>query len=257
MKRNHFFESILYSFLLPITVILLLWIIQSNSIASPLILPSPGAVCTSLFSLFNTSEFWQNIAATTIRTLYSFIISLVLSILLGTLTGFSKKSEQFFSFPMSIIKTAPVVSFILLAIFWFSTNMVNVFIGVLMTLPVMTGAIAQGIKNIDKKLVDMANVYQFSKKQMILHIYKPQIIPFFFSGCVTAFALSWKVVVASEVLSLPKQGIGTALQMGKMHIETADVFAYTIATIILSFLFEKILSLAIQKRGNFSKAGSI
>ncbi len=248
MQIKNTLTSILFSFLLPLSVILVLWIFQSTSINSPLILPSPSAVFTSLFSLFNTSEFYQNVLATTIRTLYSFIISLVLSVLLGSITGFSKKSEQFLSFPMSIIKTAPVVSFILLAIFWFSTNMVNVFIGVLMTLPVMTGAIASGIKNIDKKLIDMATVYQFTKKQKILHIYKPSIMPYFFSGCITAFSLSWKVVVASEVLSLPKKGIGTALQMSKMHIETADVFAYTIATIILSFLFEKLLSVLLHTR---------
>ncbi len=248
MKRNHFFESILYSFLLPITVILVLWIMQSASINSPLILPSPSLVFISLAELIKTSTFWQNILATTIRTLYSFIISLAISVMLGCLTGFSKKSEQFLSFPMSIIKTAPVVSFILLAIFWFSTNMVNVFIGVLMTLPVMTGAMTSGIKSIDKKLIDMANVYQFTIRQKIIHIYKPQVMPYFFSGCITAFALSWKVVVASEVLSLPKQGIGTALQMSKMHIETQDVFAYTIATIILSFLFEKLLAILLHTR---------
>ncbi len=257
MNVNQFMQSILYSVLLPLTVILILWITQSVSINSPLILPSPSAVCTSLFSLFNTSEFWQNVLATTGRTLYSFIISLVLSVILGCLTGFSKKSEKFFSFPMSIIKTAPVVSFILLAIFWFSTNMVNVFIGVLMTLPVMTSSIANAIKCVDKKLIDMASVYQFSRMQKIKYIVIPEVMPYFFSGCISAFALSWKVVVASEVLSLPKQGIGTALQLSKMHIETVDVFAYTIATIILSFIFEKIFILVVQRKVSYTKAGSV
>ncbi len=240
--------SIFYSFLLPLTVILVLWTVQSTSINSPLVLPSPRLVFVSFTDLIQTQSFWQNLIATTARTLYSFLISLVLSIFLGIATGFSKKAEKILSFPMSIIKTAPVVSFILLAIFWFSTNTVNVFIGVLMTLPVMTGAIASGIQNIDKKLIDMANVYQFSKKQKIFHIYTPQIMPYFFSGCITAFALSWKVVVASEVLSLPKRGIGTALQMSKTHIETADVFAYTIATIFVSFLLEKLLSFLLTSK---------
>ncbi len=257
MQKKNTLNAIFFSFLLPITVILLLWVLQSKSIASPLIFPSPNLVFISLVELVQTSAFWKNILFTTGRTLYSFLLSLALSIILGCITGFSKKTEQFFSFPMSIIKTAPVVSFILLAIFWFSTNMVNVFIGVLMTLPVMTGAIAQGVKKIDKKLVDMANVYQFSQLQKIQHIIVPQVMPYFFSGCITAFALSWKVVVASEVLSLPKQGIGTALQMSKVHIETADVFAYTIATIILSFFFEKILTVVIYRKSKFTKAGTI
>lgn len=252
-KFLFFIKNITLSFFLPLFVMLVLWLIASYSINSPLILPKPILVFDSLIQLFQTSSFWEHLLATTGRTLYSFFISLVISLFLGTIIGFYKPIAQFFSFIMAIIKTTPVVSFILLAIFWFSTNMVNVFIGVLMTLPIMTGAIANGIKNIDPKLIAMSNVYQFTKKQKAQFIYIPQIVPFFMSGCLNAFSLSWKVVVAAEVLVLPKNGIGTALHLSKTHIETADVFAYTIAVILVSFMLEQLLSLLLQSKKGCAK----
>lgn len=234
--------SLVYSVLLPTFVILSLWALETRIIGSPLILPSPYIVFKSLFSLLQTTDFWINLGATTVRTVYSFAISLVLSVILGTLMGLFRPVAGFFSFPLGIIKAAPVVSFILLAVFWFSTNMVSVFIGVLMTLPVMTDAIAAGIKNINIKLIDMANIYQFTRFQKIIHIYKPSVMPFFLAGCLNGFSLSWKVVVAAEVLSLPSEGIGTALHRSKTHIETAEVFAYTIAIILVSFMLERLLA---------------
>lgn len=240
--------SLVYSVLLPAFVILSLWTLESRIIGSPLVLPAPSSVFSHLLLLMQTSDFWLNLGVTTLRTIYSFGISLVLSIILGSLTGLFRPIAGFFSFPLGIIKAAPVVSFILLAVFWFSTNMVSVFIGVLMTLPVMTGAIAAGIKNVPIKLIDMANIYQFTRLQKIIHVYKPSVMPFFLAGCLNAFSLSWKVVVAAEVLSLPREGMGTALHRSKTHIETADVFAYTIAIIFVSFMLERLLALVLANK---------
>ncbi|MFI3257082.1 MAG: ABC transporter permease subunit [Spirochaetales bacterium] len=246
----------LYSFLLPVIVILTLWTTESHIIGSPLILPTPQAVFARLFASALTTDFWMNLAVTTLRTVYAFFISLVLSVFLGTLAGFFRPFERFLSLPLGIIKATPVVSFILLAIFWFSTNTVSIFIGVLMTLPVMTGQIMSGIKNVDKKLIDMAHMYHFTGLQKVLHVYKPSVMPFFLAGCLNAFSLSWKVVVAAEVLSLPRTGVGTVLQRSKMHIETVDVFAYTVAIILMSFILEQVLAvlLGAKKSSNMGHA---
>ena len=73
-------------------------------------------------------------------------------------------------------------------------------------------------------------------------------LPYFFSGALSAFGLSWKVVVAAEILCLPKSAIGSALQTAKVHIETTDVFAITMSIIIISFVLETIAAIFINKR---------
>lgn len=235
-------KKIVLIFLLPIIILLLVWQLASVRIASVLILPPPILVFSRLLKLIQETIFWEHIFHTMFRTIVSFFYSLVISIVLGIIIGFSKTCSLLLKFPLSIIKATPVVSFILLALFWFTTSEVPIFVSVLMTLPIITAAIAHGISTIDKNLIQMAEVYAFSKMQRWRHLYIPSVFPSFASGSLSAFGLSWKVVVAAEVISLPKRALGTALQTAKVHIETADVFAISLLIIALSFLFEIALS---------------
>ena len=233
--------------IIPLVVIFLLWIILARIINSVLILPGPVDVFIRFFQLLKQEKFLLDLLGTIFRSLLSFLVSLIISMLLGFWAAFNNKVDNFLKLPLSIIKATPVVSFILLAIFWFTTNMVPVFVSVLMTLPVMTTAIYSGLKHVDPKLVVMSNAYEFSRKQRFVHLFIPTMMPFFFSGALSAFGISWKAVVAAEVLCLPKYATGTAMQRAKVHLDTADVFAITIAIILISFILESIFSFAIKK----------
>jgi len=120
---------------------------------------------------------------------------------------------------------------------------------VLMSLPVMISSVETGIKNTDKSLVSCCRSYRFSLGKMIRHLYLPSCKPYFFSGALAAFGLSWKVVAAGEVISLPQRSAGTLLQSAKVHLETAQVFSITLVLVVLSFLLENIFSLVLQKTG--------
>jgi NitT/TauT family transport system permease protein len=74
--------------------------------------------------------------------------------------------------------------------------------------PLMTEAIANGVRSSDPKLLEMARVYRFSARDRILHIQVPSAMPFFLGGAGASLGLTWKVVVAGEILSVPKFGIG-------------------------------------------------
>jgi NitT/TauT family transport system permease protein len=235
-------KKILFVFFVPTAILLCVWYLASIHIASSLILPSPLFVFTRFLLLIKENLFWEHVFYTILRTILSFLYSLVISIILGIAIGFSKSFSLLLKMPLSVIKATPVVSFILLALFWFTTSQVPIFVSVLMTLPIITSSVALGIANIDIKLRQMARVYGLTKKQKILHIYLPSVFPSFASGALSAFGLSWKVVVAAEVISLPKRAIGTSLQTAKVHIETADVFAISILIIALSFVLELLLS---------------
>ena len=55
---------------------------------------------------------------------------------------------------------------------------------------------------------------------------------------ISVYGLCWKVVVAGEVLCLPKNGLGSVLQKNQIHLETASVFAITIIFVFFSWLIE-------------------
>jgi NitT/TauT family transport system permease protein len=56
------------------------------------------------------------------------------------------------------------------------------------------------------------------------------------------------VVVASEVLVQPLLALGTGMQRAKAQLETPELFAWTLATVIAAALTEWVASLALGKK---------
>lgn len=240
-KRN-FFYSFFSVIVFPFVILIGFWFLLSLKTNSSLILPSPKDVFASLLLLCKTNEFYLSIGLSILRTFIAFAISVGISLILGILCGMFPIIWNILKMPMSIVKTTPVVSFILLAIFWFPTSFVPTFVAVLMAFPIITTNIYTGIKNTDNNLLSMAKVYKVSKRSIIKNIYVPSVLPYFSSSLVTSFSITWKVVVASEVLCLPRHSSGTLMYTAKVHLETETVFAITIVIILLSFVCELILS---------------
>lgn len=235
------------AYLLSLAVIVLSWFVISRIISAELILPSPVKVFGSAFDLIKSRVFWRAFASTFLRVIISFVISVVLGTLIGLACGLSSFTRDFFELPLAIIRATPVVAFILIALFWFKSGTVPVFVCVLMTLPIMTTAVANGFSKTDEKLLGMAKVFNFSRGQVFRYIQLPSLAPFFLNGMVSSFGLSWKVVAAGEVLSLPKYAAGTMLQKAQVHLETSTVMAVAILLVVVSFLLERLFMLAVKK----------
>jgi len=227
--------------------ILFLWEAAALSMRAPLILPFPADVFKSLYLLVRQNMFWMAVGATVIRCFVSFFISLIAGTVLGTVCGMSDVFRNFSAVPLSIVRSTPVVSFILLALFWFTSSTVPVFVSVLMTLPVMITSVSSGFRKQDMRLSAMARLYGFTRMQQFRWITVPAVMPYFLTGAVSCFGLTWKVVAAGEVLCLPKHGTGTLMQTAQVHLETQQVLAVTIVLVFLSFVLEQLFAYAVSR----------
>lgn len=249
MMGKKFLQRRDVAIILSIGTILVVWQILAMVINSPLILPLPKETLKALLQDIGKPLFWQHVGATACRSLVAFGISVVVGTLLGAAAGASDSVHNLLDFPLAMMRATPVVSFILLALFWFGSSLVPIFVAMVMSLPVMISAVETGIKNTNKDLIACCRVYGFSTGKMLRHLYFPSCKPYFFSGSLAAFGLSWKVVAAAEVISLPHRSAGTLLQNAKVHLETAQVFAITLVLVILSFVLESLFSVILHRRG--------
>ncbi len=238
-----------YSLIVSSSVLFLIvvWHVASIFVNSVLILPPPILVFERLLELAHTNDFWIQIAGTLVRCMYAFFLSIIISLALGIVSAMFNVVAIFLQFPLTMIKSTPVVSFILLAIFWFTSSTVPIFVSVLLTVPVLTAAITNGIKATDIKLLEMTKIFKLTIKQKIRNVYIPSTMPHFLSAALSSLGLTWKVVVAGEVLTLPKNSVGVALQTAKVHLETIDVFAWTIAVVILSYCAELVFMCYVRR----------
>ena len=140
-----------------------------------------------------------------------------------------------------VIKATPIMSFILLAVLWLNSNLVPLFIAVLIVLPTVWTVTADAILHTDVRLIEMGQTFGLTKAKIIWKIYVPSVLPQFLAACTTSLGFAWKSGVAAEVIALPKQSIGYQLYESKLRIETVDLFAWTLLVIILSMLLERLL----------------
>ncbi|MGE5473596.1 MAG: ABC transporter permease [Ignavibacteriales bacterium] len=223
--------------------VIVIWKLASIMVDSEIIIPSPESTINSIALIVTSPDFLRVVVETVFRVLEAFLIACFAGITSGLLMGFSKTINALFKPLLIVIMSAPVISFILLALIWFKAGQIPVFVAFLIIFPIITINVSEGIKNIDLKLIQMAKSYRVKGIRILTEIYLPSIMSFLVAGISTAVGIGWKVVVTAEVLSQPKFAIGTSMETAKVYLETPTVFAWTIIAILLSFLFEKSIRL--------------
>jgi len=239
--------------LISFLVLLAAWKVVSVIISSEIILPSPEDTTISMLKLIRTKEFFIIILSSFQRGLLGFIISFILGIFFGFLSGLSRVFRRIFEPFLSVIRTTPVITVILIALIWFKANNVPVFASFLMAFPIICTNVIEGIDNVDQKILEMAKIFRIKKSRVIKEIYIPSLVPFLAAAVSSAFGIGWKVVIAAEVLSQPKYAIGTSLQTSKIYLNINDVFAWTIYAILIGYIIERIIRFAEYKTIKWKK----
>jgi NitT/TauT family transport system permease protein len=176
-------------------------------------------------------------------------VSLIVGSFLAIITESSKLLDALFSPLLTVIKSTPIASFIILTLLWIEKNSIPVFIISLIVVPIVWSNISAGIRSVDKNLFEVSRIYSFSIPKRILKLYIPSIFPYFLAACKASLGMAWKAGISAEILSTPKDTIGTELYFSKTYLETPSLFAWTVVVIILSIIIEKIFVYGLEALG--------
>ena len=223
---------------LGVLAFLLLWKVLSLSVKSGIIFPPPELVLKTFALKLGKASFWREVGASSLRVVEGFALSFLAGFTLGIICGRHPRINSLFQPTLSVIRVIPVLSVILIAVLWFDSDQTAVFVVFLTSFPVICGTIIEGTKSLDRGLEQMADCYGLDRKEKLLSVTVPQLYPFIIAAVKSSLGLTWKVVVAAEIISLPKYGIGSSIQDSQLKIETGDVFAWTTAAVLASALFE-------------------
>ena len=204
------------------------------------LLASPVEVAVRLWELVPTMDFLRSLAFSLVRILGGFFIGLFIGTGLAALSGRISFIRQLFAPLISAMRSIPVASFTILALIWISSRNLSVLIAVLIAIPIVYSNMLEGIDSLDPKLKTMADIFQIPPIKRFVGVYLSQLLPYFRSACRLAMGLCWKSGIAAEVIGVPDGSVGEKLYMSKVYLETADLFAWTLVIILMSFLCEKL-----------------
>ncbi len=222
-----------------VVVALIVWQITAMIINQKILLTSPVDVFIRLLAEMQTAVFWKSIVSSLGRIFFGFSLALTLGIILAVLASKFEVVKDLLAPWMIAIKSIPVASFVILILFWFSSKNLSIFIGFLMVLPIIYTNMVEGILNTDKNLLEMAKIFGMPKGKQYRYVYYFEILPFLVSAVKVSLGMCFKAGIAAEVIGTPANSIGRYIFQTKISLDTSGLFAWTLAIVILSVLFEK------------------
>ena len=226
---------------------LLLWQLAAMITGMPLILPSPVEALKSLMKLLITGAFYMDVAATIYRCMLGIVLSFASGVLSAGLAYKSAAIRALLSLPVNFLKSTPVMAVIIYALLLLTSNNVPVFVCFLMCYPVVYINVLSGLNNMDVEHLEMAHVFAVKGRDKFRWLYLPSITPEIKASLNLIAGLSWKSVVAAEVLSVPQFSMGYNLLNSKIYFETGELFAWIISIVALAYAFERVIRYFIKR----------
>lgn len=240
-------------FLIGIGLFLLIWEVWARWLTPGIILPEPLAVGRILVGLLGDSLIYHAALQTLWKVLVALGLVLVLGIILGLLLGLSPAFYEMMRPLIMIIQAVPVVSWLSLVIFaWGIGWRGPIFIAFLSLLPMALLTTVSGVGNLDRKLLEMARIYQVPRARVIKDIYLGSLIPFIVAIVDVSIGQTWKVILVAEYLC-GSSGLGVEILSARYYVNIPKVYALTLLAVILGLITERLIKLWL---GGFLENGS-
>lgn len=137
---------------------------------------------------------------------------------------------------LAIMRSIPVISFILLALIFLNAESIPLIIAFLTMFPLLTENLTKGIRGQRKEFSIMARQFRIGRWNKLTQVVYPQLKPFLYSGLASASGFGWRAIIMGEVLAQCSPGIGGEMKQAQVFIAVPELIAWTIIAILISYL---------------------
>ena len=213
-----------------------------------LILPSPIDTAYRLYDIFVYERGYTELGITIIRAMTGFLTCVIMAMLLGILSGLIPIIRAFLHPLERLMVSIPPIAWVVLTVLWLGgTGIGSAVVTIAVSsFPLVYMSIMQGVKTIDKQLLEMGRSFGMSPLKAVLKIGGIHVLSVAFPAITIAFGQSWKVGVMAEVLGA-SNGIGAQISRAQVNLDTIDVFSWVFVTVILFVITDKIFVEPINK----------
>ncbi|OUB72715.1 sulfonate ABC transporter permease [Bacillus thuringiensis serovar zhaodongensis] len=215
-------------------IILIIWQLAGVfGLVSKTVLPTPLDIFLAFQELIKTGDLFGHLSISVFRAAAGFFIGGGLGIILGTIVGFSTRSEQYLDPSVQMLRTVPHLAVAPLFVLWFGFGETSkvLLIADGAFFPLYVNAFL-GIRGVDSKLFDVARVLEFSKRKLITKLILPSALPNLLLGARLSLGVAWVSLVVAELMG-STEGIGYMIMDARQFSNTDIVF---VGIIIFAFV---------------------
>ncbi len=235
LKSKQFIFSVL-----GVLLLLLLWQIASLSMHE-IMIASPLQAFSALWTMLFKVNFWEACGVTAQRISLGIVLGSLIGFVLGVIAGLNENIKNLLEPTRWMIMSISPVIVVSIAMMWFGmgSEMV-VSIASFLLSPIVYVNTIKGIEMIDENIIEMANVYNFSVLQKLRHIYIPALVGPLSAAMTIVITAGMRMIVLAEVLGT-NSGIGYEFSFAKTDMNTPEVFAWVIVTLVFVGIAEYLI----------------
>lgn len=226
----------------------LIWALLAKAFDFDIVFPGPILTLKTLSNLITKASFWKAVAYSFYRIFSGLILGIAIGVCITVLGKAIPLLHTFISIGMSVVKSTPIASIVL--ILWVlvsgGTNL-PIIIAVIMVCPIIWQNLTNGFNSIDKSLLEVARVFEFSKAKIIRTVYLPPLLNHFIPAVLASIGLAWKAGISAEVIAYTKNSIGYNISNAKAYFEGDVLFAWTLVVVLISLLFEYLAKILLRR----------
>ena len=233
---------------LSIIIILSIWtIVTEMGLISSYILPSPLKVLDSFIKMVQSGEIFEDIYISFVRVIKGFFIATLCAFILAMVRIVLPKYSDYYESIVQFLKNVPPLSLISLLILWFGIGETTKIGIIVLTsfFPIYLNTV-KGFVSCDKKLLEVGQVYGYSKANSFLKIRLPYAMSDILVGMRIGLGYSWRAIISAEMIAA-STGLGHMILFAQQMSRTDKVIVGILVIGVVGYLTDRLFAFIIDK----------
>ena len=231
-----------------VLVILFVWyLVTEMGIVNSYVLPSPLKVLDSFCKMVKSGEIFEDIYISYIRVFKGFFLATSLAFLLAMVRIIFPKCNDYYETIIQFLKNVPPLSLISLLILWCGIGETTKISIIVLTafFPIYLNTV-KGFVSCDKKLLEVGQVYGYSKVNTFFKIVLPYAMSDILVGMRIGLGYSWRAIIGAEMIAA-STGLGHMILFAQQMSRTDKVIVGILVIGIVGYLTDRLFAFIINK----------
>ncbi len=227
--------------IIPVAVFLAIWetVGRFNLFPGQFYFPPFSSVVKEFYHLTANGVLGKNFVSSLIRVLIGLFGGSIAGMFVGVIMGWRSIINKALNPIISLFYPIPALGWLPLLMLWIGINEILpiTIIFICSFFPVVYNT-ATGIRNVDRRYIQAAETLGASNLRTLFKVIIPLALPNIFTGLRLEAGMSWRVLVAAEMVAIPT-GIGALLMQAESLVRVDIIMVCLIVLSVMCLLFER------------------
>lgn len=234
---------VIFTQILLAVLLISIWeLLATYKVINTFITSSPSRVLSTIISLYNDNNLFNNIWTTIYETLISFSLGTIIGIITATILWYFNFIYKVLDPYLTILNSLPKIALGPIIIIFFGANINSIIIMALLISVIVTVIIVyNGFISTDKNRINLLKSFSATKRQ----IFKYVILPSSYSTIISSLKINISMTLIGVIMGeflVSKSGIGYLINYGSQVFNLNLVISGIIILMIVSYLMYIIVS---------------